>query len=169
MVPHIFKITVTEYAFPSNANPFAFDAQPKKPISEIAEAINDNVEKIVKGDTLIRGIQSGKYDLNRDDLIDRIARSGSDAYSEIDNGREILFAAPYSGKQTLDTILSGFHEFKPKCEERPQYPVDIWMVFDQNAFENIKYVHPRHNVIANDKWQIKDRGFLGLQVIIVVN
>lgn len=169
MKPQIIQIFVTEYQFPSDTNPFAFDAQSKNTVTAIAQAIVGSVEKLAKDSSLIRGIQSGKHDLGRDELIESIIRNGSDGNSEIVNEKGVLFAAPYYGMQTIETILSGFHEFKPKCEERPQYPVDIWMIYNQAAFENITYLHARHNVIANDKWQMRKKEFSELMGIVIVN
>ncbi|MDZ7785558.1 MAG: hypothetical protein U5L95_00350 [Candidatus Saccharibacteria bacterium] len=65
-----------------------------------------------------------------------------------------IYAAPFQ-KDVIKKILEGFHAYKPKCEERPQHPVDIWMIFDMNAYENIEYLHPRHKVVSRDKWELK--------------
>jgi hypothetical protein len=166
----IKNIQIQTYAFPEDSNPFAFDALLKRPIDEIATELKVALEAIVGSHkVLIRGIQSGRHSEDRKILVRKIIKEGSDGYSEKQDGNGVLFAAPYEGLQTLEFILAGFHEFKPKCEERPQYPVDIWMIFDESAFKNIEYIHPRHNTKANDKWQIVDNTNNGLIGLVTIN
>ena len=162
---------IDDYIFPKDSNSFAFDAKPQKTTKIIARKINDAIEKYFdNNNVLVRGIQSGKHkDIDRSELIKNISMTGSDGYSEELDGLGVIFATPYIGLITIETILSGFHEFKPKCEERPQYPVDIWMIFDKNVFNNIEYIHPGQNVKANDKWQIKNKSDNGLKGLLVIN
>jgi len=166
----IKNVQIQAYIFPEDANPFAFDARPKRSMDEIAIGVKVALEVIAGSHkVLIRGIQSGKHSEDRKSLVEKIIQEGSDGYSEKQDGNGVLFAAPYEGLQTLEFILAGFHEFKPKCEERPHFPVDIWMLFDKSAFKNIEYAHPRHNTIANDKWQIIDNTNNGLIGLIAIN
>jgi hypothetical protein len=167
---HIKYIQIPTYTFPEDINPFAFDAQPKQSIAKIAHTVNDSIAEVAnKRKLLIRGIQSSKHVEAREKLVKKIIDDGSDGYSETLNGHGVLFAAPYNGSQTIEFILAGFHEFKPKCEERPQYPVDVWMIFDESAYKNIEYIHPRHGTKANDKWQVVDNTNTGLIGLIVIN
>lgn len=164
------NIRIPSYIFREDTNPFAFDARSKKSLAKVAFAIKNAIEEVAdKNKILIRGIQSGKHGTDREALVDKIIQEGADGYSEEVDGHGILFAAHYDGLQTIEFILAGFHEFKPKCEERPQYPIDVWMIFDESAFKNIKYVHPRHSTTANDKWQIVDLRDHGLHGVIVIN
>lgn len=166
----IKRVQIQGYVFPESVNPFAFDAQQKESLAEVAVAIDDAIQKIAKKNrVLIRGIQSGKHDGDREILVQKIIQEGTDGYSEEQDSHRVIFAAPYDGLRTIKFILSGFHEFKPKCEERPQYPVDIWMVFSESAFKNIEYIHPKHNTKANDKWQVLDEANIGLIGVIIIN
>ncbi len=54
-------------------------------------------------------------------------------------------------------ILEGFHLLKPKSLEKPQYPADIWMIYDPEKLENVEYLHQRYNVIARDGYLFKDK------------
>lgn len=117
---------------------------------------------------IIRGIQSGKHSIKiRDKLIDYIVENGNEKNKSSSNNKAI-YAAQFEPGLILK-ILEGFHVYKPKSEEKPQYPVDVWMVFDIDAYDNIEYVHPRHKVVARDKWKRKDSHNNGLMVILTVN
>ena len=165
-------IDIPDYQFDINTNPFAFDAKPQRLLTGVAKTINHAINtNFNTSDLLIRGIQSSQH-LNiytRDELIEIIKKEGSDFYSNDISEQDVIFAAPYESGASIESILAGFHIYKPKCEELPQYPVDIWMIFDAGAYENIEYIHPRHGVVAQDKWQLKKSGTAGLMGILVVN
>lgn len=170
MVISLNNIRIPDYTFLEDENPFAFDAHPKKSIAKIATELNIALEAAIGGyKVLIRGIQSCKHNEERSKLVKEIMREGSDGRLENPETSGVLFAAPYEGLQTVEAILAGFHEFKPKCEERPQYPVDIWMIFDKSEFKNIEYIHPRHNTIARDKWQALDNTNNSLISLMIIN
>ncbi len=167
----IKKLDIDKYRFSPDTNTFAFDANSRLSIDDIAADISNLIDSSFQGSQiLIRGIQSEKHSekFNRDDLIEFIQQHGSDNYEKI-NGDDIIFAAKYKGIESIKDILSGFHVYKPKCDEIPQYPIDVWMIFDLNAFENISYIHPRHNVVAADKWKRKTSDQSGLLGLLIIN
>ncbi len=158
---------IDNYTFDEDSNPFAWDADEQRSTAELARSIssalsqNFNIE-----DSIIRGVQSAHHDIPRDELIRRILTLGSDIYQGSKSPE--IYAQEFSA-ETIQKIIDGFHVYKPKCDERPQYPVDIWMVFDKKAFENVEYLHPKHQVLANDKWRLKDLSNKGLRGILVIN
>ena len=163
----IVRVEIPEYIFDASTNPFAWDAENPQPTGDIIEAIEKALrDNFDMNHTLIRGVQSANHPMARDELIALIAENGSDAYKNTD--QTALFAKEFD-HQTLVEIINGFHIFKPKCEEIPQNPVDVWMIFDRDKFDNIEYLHPRHKVIARDKWQPKDSADRGLKGILVIN
>jgi hypothetical protein len=163
------KLDIDKYSFSPDTNPFAFDTNNRLSIDDIAADISKLIDSNFQGSQiLIRGIQSGKHSekFNRYDLTEFIQQHGSDNYEN--DGDDTIFAAKYNGIESIKEVLSGFHVYKPKCAEIPQYPVDVWMIFDVNSFENISYIHPRHNVVAADKWNRKtsdQSGLLGRLII----
>lgn len=164
--PSVARVQLSTYSFDNSTNPFAWDAENQQPIDDIASGINKYLKSIFSMEnTLVRGVQSGHHSIDRDELIKRIIQNGSDGYNEKDTSE--IFAAEYNN-DTIKTVLGGFHVFKPKCEERPQCRVDVWMVFDKDAFNNIEYIHPRHNTVAKDKWQLKDPARNGLKGVLVI-
>ena len=165
----VIPILIPEYIYDISSSPFAHDLQLPRSIEPLADAISTAVQgSFAMNNVLVRGIQSGKHhEISRAGLIDSIIQNGSDIHKNTYDMTEI-FAADY-GNNTISSILGGFHVWKPKCREMPHYPVDVWMVFDKNAFDNIEYTHPRHNVLAKDKWKLKNHNNRGLKGVLVIN
>lgn len=162
---NIRNISIPDYVFSGLSNPFAFDADEPKSLKPIATLLEGAIEGFDTDNILLRGVQSGHHKLTRDALIEKIQNNGSDIYdSNRDEG--VIHAAPYSAGM-VENLLAGFHVYKPKSEERPQYPVDIWMIFDRDAYNNVEYMHPRHHVLARDKWERKsgESGLIGLVIV----
>lgn len=169
MITKVIPITIAGYVFDKTTNPYAFDAKNQKSLKDIANKIQRAIEEnFGKQSLLIRGIQSQHHkETTAKKLVDKIIEKGDDNYKETSASRTI-----YGAELTKDTILSilgGFHNLKPKCDERPQYPVDIWMIFDKNFYKNIEYLHPRHNVLVRDKWQRINKDDSGLLGIFTIN
>jgi|GEM_PF-550497 len=165
----VYTVSIRDYTFDTTTNPFAFDAVEPLSIGPIADAIDTAIRTHVAIDrpALVRGIQAGKHGGHtRQELVSSILVNGSDHYDT--THATDLHAAPYADG-TIASILGGFHVWKPKCEDRPQHIVDIWMVFDASAFDNIEYMHPRHHVIAHDRWRLRGTNDKGLVAVIVVN
>lgn len=170
----IVHIAIPEYGYDIKENPFAFDAEHPEDITSVASRLDNEIRERFEGENiLVRAVQSGHFTLQRHQLIKSIVAHGGDhVFRRGDEVTDTIFALgfePWTKESTVLKTLEGFHKFKPKSEERPQYPVDIWMVFDASEYKNEAYLHPRHNVIARDKWQAKSPGELGLQTVFVVN
>jgi len=164
----INKIGIDKYSFGTNNNPYEY-GNTDQPIAlaDIAKQISAEIDSSVAfGGLIIRGIQSGKHDLSKEDLLQVIIKNGREYESTAEPNT--IFAALYESRDTILHILEGFHKYKPKSEERPQYPVDIWLIFDARAYENIEYLHPRYNVLARDKWKRVDPTETGLVEVIVL-
>lgn len=167
---NIIRTTIPKYVFVGDSNPYAFNANSPKSLSEIASKIEHTIkDNLNTQNTLIRGIQSGYHKkISRDELINLILKNGQDTYDDNADMSGIIHAVPFEDG-VVEQILSGFHVYKPKCEELPQYPVDIWMVFDANAYENVEYIHPRHHVLTRDRWKLKPKTVDGLKGIFIVS
>lgn len=148
------------------------------------ETVGDCIDKALLADfagksVVIRGIQSGKHDLDKEGLVASILESGTDrndreSINEVKvSDEEIgLFGLACRIQETpfVLPILEGFHRWKPKSLERPQLKVDIWMIYDATMLENVEYTHSKYNVKAKDGYRFKDsankgQALLGLAVI----
>ena len=127
---------------------------------------------------IIRGIQSDKHDLTKDELIKYIIKTGTDKYaqsSEIsadvnDKPIDLFGYNCIIDHPIVMQFLEGFHKFKPKCLEAPQYKIDIWMFYDASQLECVEYTHKIYNVKVSDGYIFKDpnnkhNALLGIIVI----
>jgi len=161
-------IACQDYRFSNNLN-----------LNKVASNIDSVLLENFRGQNIVlRGIQSEKHNLPKDELIQLIVETGSDRY-DLDNSNEVkvsdkdidLFglACKVIAPITLP-ILEGFHKYKPKSLERPQYRVDIWMIYDASKLENVEYSHSYYDAKARDGYvfknpQKKTEALLGLIVI----
>jgi hypothetical protein len=168
----IVRIAIPEYEYDIERNPFAFDTENPKDLASVAERLNTEIQSRFEGkNILVRGLQSGHFTLQRNQLIKSIVAHGGDHVFARNEEADTMYALDFtqwSSESTVLKTLEGFHKFKPKSEERPHYPVDIWMIFDAASYDNVEYLHPRHNVIARDKWQAKSPE-RGLQTVFIIN
>ena len=165
----VFAITAPGYSFDGDTNPYAFNATNPQPISPIADVLDHEFEACLpfNDHLLIRAVQSGKHgELTRDQLLAFILANGSDYH---DRANEHDMHAAHYTIGAVESILGGFHVWKPRCEEQPQYIADLWLVFDEDAFDNITYAHPRHHVTAHDRWHRRKADRSGLKTVFVVN
>lgn len=168
----IVRVAIPEYEYDIKENPFAFDLEHPKDLTPIAERLNAEIQARFEGkDILVRAVQSGHFTLQRNQLIKSIVAHGGDHVFARNEEADTIYAldfTPWSSESTALKMLEGFHKFKPKSEEHPHYPVDIWMIFDATSYDNVEYLHPRHNVIARDKWQATSPE-RGLQTVFIIN
>ena len=170
----IVHILIPEYEYTTGGNPFAFDAKQPRDLASVAEKLNKEIRERFEGkNILVRAVQSGHFTLRRGQLVKSIVAHGGDhVFRRADKAAGDIYALgfkPWTSESTVLKTLEGFHKFKPKSEERPHYPVDIWMVFDAASYENVEYLHPRHQVITRDKWRAESPSESGLQTVFVIN
>lgn len=151
----LMKIKIPSYKFNSNLDI-------SKISSEIDEVIKSNFygQKIV-----VRGLQSEKHTLSRDDLINKILDFGSDRYSLNNNNARLVNDKPIDifgygcrveGEPITLSVLEGFHKYRPMCLEKPQRKVDIWLIYDADKLVNVEYHHNYYDVKAKDGYLFKD-------------
>jgi hypothetical protein len=148
-------------------------------LNKVSKCIDDVlIEKFANQKVVIRGIQSEKHELPKDQLVQQIINIGSDRYAQESknkvkvNDRPIdLFGYACVAKSPMTlSVLEGFHKWKPMCLERPQRRVDIWMAYDADQLENIEYNHGYYGVKAKDGYLFKNQNekqnaLLGVLVI----
>lgn len=125
---------------------------------------NALIENFADKNIVLRGIQSKKHDLPKDQLVRQIQETGFDRTGSDDinavkvNNRHIdIFGLACVVKRPITLpILEGFHKWKPKSLERPQTQVDIWMVYDATKLSNVEYFHSHYKVMAHDGYVFKD-------------
>lgn len=136
-------------------------------LSKVSQCINKILVSHFKDKTIvIRGIQSEKHTMSKDQLVQHIIDTGSDRYeTDSTNAVEVsdkpidLFGYACTVKHTpiVLPILEGFHKWKPKSLERPQRKVDIWVIYDAKKLKNVEYLHGQYGVRAKDGYVFKDQ------------
>ncbi len=136
-------------------------------IGEVAKFIDKTlVENFSNKRIVLRGVQSAKSSYSKTELIKNIVENGTD-YTEVASKYEVkviekqvdiygLLCKVAPGIAISLPILEGFHKWAPKALERPQYPADIWMIYNAVQLTNVAYKHPRYKVTTKDGWKFKD-------------
>lgn len=170
----IISVKITGYTFSQDRNPFQWDATPRpQSVVPIASQLDATIVRYFAGKKiLVRALQSSKRTISRDELLVCAARDGYDKPHT--DGTYDFHAAeflPFTKTSSTKEMFEGFHKWKPKCEERPQLPLDFIMVFDAECYEAIEYIHPRHGTKANDRYRLRDGAerVLSLIAIILIN
>ena len=148
------------------------------------EAVSNEIDQAILANfagknIVLRGIQSQKHSVPKDELINQILQSGtdrldsnSDCAVEVNDKLIDLFgyACKVDKSPFVLPVLEGFHKWKPKSLERPQTRVDIWMIYDAKQLENIEYFHKTYKVKVNDGYRFinpsnKTQTLIGLVVV----
>lgn len=179
----ISQLKIDEYKFDENTNPFAFNADKKQDLTPIIKIIDTEIwRRFARRHILVRGVQSGKKrnQISRDDYLVKILKTGTDKiFDESGDERDYLgeikadfHAGEYMNFSQNDTVggIFNLHVYKPGCEDRPQLPIDIFLIYNADDYEAVEYMHQRHKVLVKDAYKLKsgcDRVKSLLGVIIV--
>ncbi|MGI6612025.1 MAG: hypothetical protein ACOX0Z_00400 [Candidatus Nanosyncoccaceae bacterium] len=179
----ISRLDIKEYQFDENTNPFAFDAENKQDLTPIAKVIDAEIlRRFARQNILVRGVQSGKKrdEISRDDYVAKILETGTDKiFTQSGDDRSYLgeveadFHAGEYPNFSEDSSIGGIfnlHVYKPGCEDRPQLPIDIFLIYNADDYDAVEYMHQRHNVLVKDAYKLKSsrdrvKSLLGVIVI----
>lgn len=142
------------------SNPYRYDADPDSAqLQRIASAIDAEIMRRFSGQNiLIRALQSAHFNYTQAQLTQYVISHGGDyTLNDVRDPSYDFHAAKFEkfNGQSVLGILEGFHKFKPKCDELPLKPLDVWMIFDADAYDEVSYLHPRHNTVAKDRYKLK--------------
>jgi len=141
---------------------------------------NSLIDNFYDKNVVLRGVQSEKHNISKQEIINHILATGSDKYEttsskEVNVSDEQIDLFGYGCKINKSpitlSIIEGFHKWKPKSLEKPQLKVDIWMIYDANQLNNIEYNHSYYGVKASDGYTFKnpDDKQTALIGVIVIN
>jgi len=164
----ISHLEINEYKFDENTNPFAFNVEGQRDLAPIVKIIDAEILRRFAGQNiLVRGIQSGKKrdEITRDEYLVKILETGTDKiFAQSDDDRSYLgdteadfHAGEYPSFSDKDTIgdIFNLHVYKPGCEDRPQLPIDVLLVYSADDYDAVEYLHQRHKVLVKDAYKIK--------------
>ncbi len=153
----VIRLAIPEYTFLGDGNPYAWDAEPVQSLAPIARQLDAVIAKsFAWNDVLVRAVQATGTGMTRGELLTKIRRLG---YDQPQSDGEYDFHAaqylPFTKDSSTLQIFEAFHKWKPKCEDKPQPPIDIVMVFDAKRYEAVEHVHSRHGVVASDRYRLR--------------
>jgi hypothetical protein len=136
-------------------------------LNQVSSQIDDALLANFPDKTVVlRGVQSAKHSLSPEELADKIVQTGTDRADK--SSQHLVDSADrpvdFYGKECLInqknrpfvlSILEGFHKYKPMSLERPQYPVDVWMIYDARQLDNVEYIHKKYGVKTRDGYLFK--------------
>lgn len=134
----IIHLDIPEYHYDFNTNPFVgMDAHRRRTyaISRYLDVVF--MHRFMFQNIIVCGLQSRKFvnEINRSSFIKQIRERGG---IPIEPGipYDILGQrfSPLMTSSTVSAMLYLYHKQTPRSEERPQYPLDLWLVYDSASF-----------------------------------
>lgn len=152
----LIRMIVPEYEF-KNSNPYEWSLPKPCSLSSIARQVDSVIARGFSGKSiLVRALQSGSVGMARTEIIRRITTLGYDKpYADDAYDFHAAKYDPFTKDSSLLEVFEAFHKWKPKCEERPQLPIDVIEIFDAESYISVEYNHPRHSVASNDRYKLK--------------
>lgn len=175
----LLHVSIPQYVFSeSDSNPYRYDATPQVSLRPIADVLDALMYHEFDGvGILVRGVQSARQSQTRHQLVEHIKQCGTDRYEMQDAGMQKvedvsadMFAAeylPWTRQSSLLALFEGFHVYKPKCDEVPQTPIDIVMVYNADAYDQVEYVNSRHGGIGRDAYMLKS-GYMRRETLLAI-
>ena len=100
------------------------------------------LHRFMYGNILVRGLRSGDYvkKYQRKKFIKHIQESGGLPVSQMSEQGydfEALRFSPYAASDTTMPLFEWYHKSEQHAGDRPHHPVDIWIVYDINAYQQL--------------------------------
>lgn len=132
-------IDIPKYRYDKSSNPFIQKGADREKPYGIARYLDiAMLHQFINADILICGVRSSDFGtLNRRELIERIRESGGLPVIDEDQDYDIeaMAFSPFVGYFTTLPFFDLYHTDPRYAEEIPHPTVDIWLVFDINAYE----------------------------------
>lgn len=139
----VLYIKLPVYRYDTSYNPFLGMGPRTIRLYSISRHLDVTfLHRFMHGDILVRGLRSGDYVPlhQRKKFIKHIKETGG--LPVIQTGEtgydfEALRFAPYVASDTTMPVFEKYHKSDEHSGDRPHYPVDIWLVYDINAYEQV--------------------------------
>lgn len=136
----IIHLDIPEYRYDFGTNPFVgTDAQRRRTyaISRYLDVVF--MHRFMYQNVIVCGLQSRKFvdESHRGSFVKQIRERGG---IPIEPGVPYdILGQPFTPLMTSSTVTAMFylyHKQTPRSEERPQYPLDIWLVYDMSSYQS---------------------------------
>ena len=139
----IIRLPIPAYDYDFATNPFvglSFRATKTYEISRYVDVVF--LHRFMYQDIIVCGLQSRKFvdEKGRAALVKRIRETGGMTIDDDDTRQyEILGKtfAPFMQYHTTDPFFRLYHTIMPRVAERPHFPLDVWLIFDASAYEEV--------------------------------
>lgn len=142
----VIYLTIPAYDYDFRTNPFVGmgpDVVRTYAISRHLDVVF--LHRFMYQNILVCGLRSREFvdETGRAAFVRHIAQTGGikiagDGRAPYDFAA-VLFA-PFAQWHTTAPFFSLYHKLMPHAAERPQYPVDIWLIYDADSYEPIETV-----------------------------
>ena len=133
-VDGIIHITIPAYIYDFAHNPFVGVGPQHTKTYEISRYIDVVfLHRFVYQDLIVCGVVSRVY-------VDEAGRKAFAKLSDTDSGSpDIVGQAfePYMTYHTTDAFFRLYHTMLPGAARRPHWPLDVWLIFDARAYEDV--------------------------------
>ena len=138
----IIHIDIPAYRYDFADNPFVGMGPNRTKTYEISRYVDIVfLHRFMYQEIIVCGLQSRKYtnETGRAAFIKRIRETGGLPLNQDGSEPEVLGRAfvPYMPYHTTDAFFRLYHTVMPRVAERPHYPLDVWLIFDENAYQEI--------------------------------
>lgn len=139
----VLHLDIPEYAYDFASNPFV-GMGPRVHRTYAISRYLDVVflHRFMYHDILVCGLRSREFveDFKRAELVKHIKNTGGVPVKlEGEQPYDFLASkfAPFVASDSTAAWLALYHKQQPLSEERPHYPVDVWVIYDAGAYEEI--------------------------------
>lgn len=152
----VLHIDIPDYRYDPDTNPFVGVGPQVTRIFQVARVIDVVLlHRFMFHDILVCGLRSADYAQShtRANFVKRVRESGGGIVSADDIllqeapgakrdevGRfefEAMRFAPYVSSYSVGSWLERYHKQPPYRDERPHQPVDVWLIYDEHAYERV--------------------------------
>lgn len=142
-VDGVLHIDIPDYQYDTDMNPFLGTGPQVTRIFQVARVIDVVLlHRFMFHDILVCGLRSMDYAQlhTRASFVQRVSESGGGiVLADEDSGYDIeaMRFAPYVASYSVGSWLERYHKSPSHCDERPHYPVDLWLIYDEHAYARV--------------------------------
>ncbi|QQS21571.1 hypothetical protein IPM09_03525 [Candidatus Saccharibacteria bacterium] len=141
----IIHLVIPEYNYDFSTNPFVGMGPATRRTYAISRYLDVVfLHRFMYQDILVCGVRSRDFvdEPERAAWVRHISQTGGIRLDESDTSYDILALkfAPYVASDTTAAWMLLYHKQEPHSTQRPHYPLDVWMIYDANAYKEIEGV-----------------------------
>lgn len=141
----IIHLDIPAYRYDFATNPFIGIGREVTKTYEISRYLDVVfLHRYVYQDILVYGIRSREFvdERGRAAFVKHVRDTGGLPIAAYQNNDRVdaidaMAFIPFMTYHTTAAMFRLYHTLEPRSLERPHYPIDVWMIYDANAYEEI--------------------------------